>query len=56
MGLALADEAFKNGDEVVLVTTKEVERPYKVVKVKSALEMQNAVNAKKSKAQKGAAR
>ena len=44
MGLALADEAFKNGDEVVLVTTKEVERPYKVVKVKSALEMQNAVN------------
>lgn len=45
MGIALADEAYKNGNEVVLITTVDVERPYKVVKVKSALEMQAAVNA-----------
>lgn len=43
MGLALADEAYHNGNNVVLITTKEVRRPYKIVKVKSATEMQNAV-------------
>lgn len=44
MGIALADTAYKNGNEVVLITTVDVERPYKVLKVKSALEMQAAVN------------
>lgn len=44
MGLALADEAYFNGNNVVLITTKDVTRPYKIIKVKSALEMQNAVN------------
>lgn len=44
MGLALADEAYYNGNDVILITTTEVKRPYKIIKVKSALEMQNAVN------------
>ena len=43
MGLALADCAKSFGAEVVLITTKDVERNYKVVKVKSALDMQKAV-------------
>ena len=43
MGLALADEAYFRGNDVVLVTTVDVKRPYKVVKVKSALEMKSAV-------------
>lgn len=44
MGLALADAAQKSGAEVVLITTKTFERSYKTVKVKSALEMQNALD------------
>jgi phosphopantothenoylcysteine decarboxylase/phosphopantothenate--cysteine ligase len=44
MGLALANSAKNMGAEVVLITTKEVEAPFKVVKVKSALDMQKAVN------------
>ena len=44
MGIALADEAFFQGNEVVLISTVDVKRPYKVVKVKSAMDMQNAVN------------
>ena len=44
MGLALADAAFSQGAEVVLVTTVDVTRGYKVIKVKSALDMQQAVN------------
>ena len=43
MGLALADTAKSFGAEVVLITTKDVTRNYKVVKVKSALDMQKAV-------------
>ena len=43
MGLALADAAYNLGADVTLVTTKEVTRKYNVVKVKSALEMQSAV-------------
>lgn len=43
MGLALADEAYFNGNDVVLITTKNIERPYKVINVKSALEMQSAL-------------
>ena len=44
MGFALADEAYERGADVVLITTKKVEKPYKVIKVKSAEDMQNAVN------------
>ena len=44
MGLALAKSAYDMGAEVVLITTKDFECPFKTVKVKSALEMQNAIN------------
>ena len=44
MGLALADAAFSQGAEVVLITTVDITRGYKVIKVKSALDMQLAVN------------
>ena len=43
MGIVLADEAFHQGNDVVLVTTVDVRRPYKVIKIKSAREMQHAV-------------
>ena len=43
MGTALADEAFAQGAEVVLITTKDIQKPYKTVKIKSALEMQTAL-------------
>ena len=43
MGLALADTAKNLGAEVTLITTKDVERKYSVVKVKSALDMKEAV-------------
>ena len=42
MGFALASSAKQMGAEVVLITTKEIEAPYKIVKVKSALDMQKA--------------
>lgn len=45
MGFALADICHNHGAEVVLITTKDIERPYKIVKVKSALEMKAAVEA-----------
>ena len=45
MGIALADEAYRCGNDVTLVTTVDVTRPYKIIKVKSAIEMQEAVNA-----------
>lgn len=44
MGLALANCAKSMGADVVLITTKDAEVPYKVVKVKSAVDMQNALN------------
>lgn len=44
MGFALANVAKSMGAEVVLITTKNIEAPYKIVKVKSALDMQNALN------------
>ena len=44
MGIALADTSFNEGAEVILISTVDVTRGYKVIKVKSALEMQNAVN------------
>ena len=43
MGTAIADEAFYNGNDVVLITTKDIKRPYKIIKVKSAQEMQQAI-------------
>jgi len=43
MGTALADTAKILGADVVLITTVDTERPYKVVKVKSADDMQKAV-------------
>ena len=44
MGFALASSAKQMGAEVVLITTKEIEAPYKIVKVKSALDMQKALD------------
>ncbi len=43
MGLALADCAKNLGAEVTLITTCNVKRKYNVVKVKSALDMKQAV-------------
>ena len=39
MGLAIADYAYSKGAEVTLVSTFEVEKPYKVLTAKSAKEM-----------------
>ena len=44
MGLALAKSAYDMGAEVVLITTKDFEVPFKTLRVKSALDMQKAVN------------
>ena len=44
MGLALSNAAKSMGAEVTLITTKDVDAPYEVIKVKSALDMQKAVN------------
>lgn len=43
MGMALADEAYNMGAEVVLISTNEIKKPYKVEIVQSALEMKEAV-------------
>ena len=43
MGLALADTAKELGADVKLITTKDVERDYGIIKVKSALDMKDAV-------------
>lgn len=43
MGIALADNAFKLGGEVTLISTVEVKRPYKVINVQTAEEMYNVV-------------
>lgn len=43
MGLALAKSAHDMGAEVVLITTKDFDVPFKTVNVKSAVDMQNAV-------------
>lgn len=43
MGIALADEAYRQGADVVLVSTVEVKKPYKVELVQSTLEMEKAV-------------
>ena len=44
MGAALADTAYEMGAQVVLITTKNIDAPYKIVKVKSAIDMQKAIN------------
>lgn len=44
MGIALADAAFNLGADVVLISTVDTVRGYKVIKVKSALDMKNAVD------------
>ena len=43
MGLALADEAYKLGCEVVLISTFDVQKPYKVLTVNCADEMLSTV-------------
>lgn len=46
MGIALADEAYSQGNNVTLVTTVDIQRPYEIIKVKSAQEMKTAVENK----------
>lgn len=43
MGIALADCAYSQGADVVLVTTVEILKPYRVINVKSACDMQKSV-------------
>lgn len=43
MGIALADKAFAAGADVILISTVPLEKPYGVIKVKSAEEMKTAV-------------
>ena len=43
MGIALADVAYSMGADVVLITTVDVQKPYGVIRVKTAIDMQNAV-------------
>lgn len=45
MGTRIADEAYSQGSNVILITTKDVQKPYKTIKVKSAIDMQTAINA-----------
>lgn len=45
MGTRIADEAYSQGANVILITTKDVQKPYKTIKVKSAIDMQTAINA-----------
>lgn len=44
MGIALADEAYNQGADVTLISTVDVQRPYNVKIVQSALEMKDEVN------------
>lgn len=43
MGIALADNAYKLGADVVLISTVNVDRKYKVINVQTAQEMHDAV-------------
>ncbi len=43
MGTAIADEAYNKGAEVVLISTFDLKKSYRVEKVNSAIEMQNAL-------------
>lgn len=44
MGLSIANSAYDMGATVVLITTKDFECPYQVIKVKSAVDMQKALD------------
>ncbi len=44
MGIALADNAYKLGADVVLISTVDVDKKYKVINVQTAQEMYNKVN------------
>jgi phosphopantothenoylcysteine decarboxylase/phosphopantothenate--cysteine ligase len=46
MGVALADEAFKKGAEVTLISTFDIEKPYRIERVCSAEEMKERVEKK----------
>lgn len=43
MGIALADTAYRHGADVVLISTVEAKKNYKVINVKSAQDMYSAV-------------
>ena len=43
MGIALADNAYRLGADVVLISTVEADKSYKVINVQTAQEMYNAV-------------
>lgn len=43
MGIALADEAYNQGAEVVLISTVNSKKPYKIENISSALEMKETV-------------
>lgn len=49
MGIALADEAFKKGFEVTLISTFSVNKPYKNIVTETAKEMEAAVKENLSK-------
>ncbi len=44
MGVALADEAYTQGADVILISTIDIKKPYKVKLVQSALDMKTAVD------------
>ena len=44
MGFSIANSARDMGAEVTLITTKDFDAPYKIIKVKSAIDMQDALN------------
>ena len=48
MGVALADAAYSQGAEVTLISTFELNKPYNVVKVESAVDMQKEVKIRKN--------
>ncbi len=50
MGLALAKSAYDMGANVVFITTKDFEVPFNKIMVKSAIDMQNALDAEFGKA------
>ncbi|MDR1498990.1 MAG: bifunctional phosphopantothenoylcysteine decarboxylase/phosphopantothenate--cysteine ligase CoaBC [Rickettsiales bacterium] len=43
MGIAVADEAHDAGAEVILITTVDVQKPYKIVKTVSTIDILNAL-------------
>ena len=48
MAVALADAAYSQGAEVTLISTFELNKPYNVVKVESAVDMQKEVKIRKN--------